>query len=145
MTLEEISDRMEIQDLLVAYCYAIDNRDWDALDDIFMPDAVIDYTEMVGVKGTLPEIKTFLDGSIRALAATQHIISTSQIKITGDRAQGRSVCTNPMVLLPDNHLMVVGLWYRDEFVRTENGWRISARYEQNCWRYNVPAGLLPDA
>ena len=35
MSLQEISDRLEIQDLLAAYSHAIDGRDWDALDDIF--------------------------------------------------------------------------------------------------------------
>jgi ketosteroid isomerase-like protein len=144
MTLDEISDRLEIQELMVEYCYAIDTRDWDALDEVFTPDAVIDYTEMVGVKGTLPEIKAFLAQSMQVLRATQHIISTTKLKIEGDRAYGKTICTNPMVLQPDGHVMVVGLWYRDEFVRTPKGWRISSRYEENCWRYNVPAGLLPE-
>jgi ketosteroid isomerase-like protein len=145
MKLEEISDRLEIQDLMVEYCYAIDNRDWDALDNVFTPDAIIDYSEMVGVKGTLPEIKEFLAKSMSVVAACQHIITTSQIKIDGDRAQGRTICTNPMALQPDGHVMLLGLWYRDEFVRTDKGWRISSRYEENCWRYNVPPGLLPQS
>jgi len=143
MTCEEISDRMEIQELMVAYCYAIDNRDWDALDDVFTADAVIDYSEMVGVKGSLSEIKAFLASSMEAVAATQHIITTSQIRLQGDIAFGRTICTNPMALKPDHHVMFVGLWYRDEFVRTPAGWRIRSRYEENCWRSNVPAGLLP--
>ena len=142
MNMQEISDRFAIQDLMVDYCYAIDNRDWDALDAIFTPDAIIDYTEMVGIKGTLAEIKLFLVSSMAAVQACQHIISTSKITIDGDRAHGKTVCTNPMVLNPDGHVMFVGLWYRDEFVRTAAGWRISSRYEENCWRYNVPAGLL---
>jgi len=142
MKLEEISDRIEIQDLMVEYCYAIDNRDWDALDDVFTADAIIDYSEMVGVKGTLAEIKQFLATSMSVVTACQHIISTSRIRIEGDRAYGRTICTNPMVLQPDGHVMLLGLWYRDEFRRTEKGWRISARYEENCWRYNVPPGLL---
>ena len=49
MSLEEISDRLEIQDLLVAYSYAIDSRDWAALDDVFTPDAHIDYTVFGGI------------------------------------------------------------------------------------------------
>ena len=145
MTLEEMSDRMEIQDLMVEYCYAIDNRDWDGLDAVFTPDAVIDYSEMVGVKGSLTEIKAFLASSMTAVAACQHIISTSKIIIEGDRAHGRTICTNPMVLHPNGHVMLLGLWYRDEFVRTAQGWRISSRYEERSWRYNVPPGLLAES
>jgi hypothetical protein len=142
VNLQEISDRMEIQDLMVEYSHAIDNRNWDMLDKIFTPDAVIDYSEMVGIKGSVAEIKSFLAESIQQLSASQHIISTTQIKIEGDRAHGRTICTNPMVLRQDGHVMLVGLWYRDEFVRTDDGWRIKSRYEENCWRYNVPTGLL---
>ena len=60
LSLQEMSDRFEIQDLLVGYCYAVDDMDFDALDQYFTDDAVIDYSEMVGVKGSLPEIKIFL-------------------------------------------------------------------------------------
>ncbi len=142
MNLAEISDRMEIQDLMVDYCTAIDTRDWDALDRVFTPDAVIDYSEMVGVRGSLTEIKAFLASSMAAVAACQHIISTSKITIQGDRAHGRTICNNPMVLHPNGHVMLLGLWYRDEFVRTPAGWRISSRYEERSWGYNVPAELL---
>ena len=44
---QELSDRFEIQDLLVAYCDAIDRRQWDALDDLFTSDAIIDTRKRV--------------------------------------------------------------------------------------------------
>ena len=31
LSLQEMSDRFEIQDLLVGYCYAVDDKDFDAL------------------------------------------------------------------------------------------------------------------
>jgi SnoaL-like domain len=145
MNLQEISDRMEIQDLMVAYCYAIDHRDYDALDHVFTADAIIDYSEMVGVKGDLPTIKAFLREGLAPISACQHIISTSQIKVDGDRASGRTICTNPMVVREGQHFLMFGLWYRDEFVRTEAGWRISSRYEENSWRFNVPEALAMPA
>ena len=100
MDLKELSDRMEIQDLMVDYCYAIDTRDWDALDSIFTADAVIDYSEMVGFRGSVAETKAFLASSMAAVQAAQHIISTSKITVTGDTATGKTVCNNPMVLQP---------------------------------------------
>jgi hypothetical protein len=42
LSLEEISDRLEIQQLLVAYSTAIDQRRFDDLDRVFTPDAYID-------------------------------------------------------------------------------------------------------
>src|SRR3546814_1216089 len=109
---------------MVAYCYAIDNRDWDALDDVFTPEAIIDYTEMVGIKGNLKEIKAFLAESMKQISNSQHIISTTQLTVEGDRAQGRTICTNPMDIASNGHMMFVGLWSRDDFVRTPQGWQI---------------------
>lgn len=42
LSLAEISDRLEIQQLLVAYSTAIDLRRFDDLDDVFTPDAYSD-------------------------------------------------------------------------------------------------------
>jgi hypothetical protein len=140
-SLQELSDRLEIQDLLVAYSYAIDFRRWDELDDVFTPDAVIDYTETGGPRGTLAETKAFLRKAMPMFSAFQHNIATSQVILDGDTATGRTVCHNPMVIdkgteLP--HVWFYGLWYRDRFARTAAGWRITERYEEASWAHNLP-------
>jgi hypothetical protein len=146
MSLQQLSDRQEIQDVMVTYCYAIDRKRWEELDDVFTPDAIIDYTEMVGFRGNLAETKAFLIRGLGQLLAYQHSISTSQIRIEGDIAYGRTLCANPMVIAVNGakQTMFVGLWYRDTFVRTPKGWRIRERYEERCYTHNVPPGLLPE-
>jgi hypothetical protein len=47
----EISDRIQIQDLLVRYTRAIDTKDWALLDTCFLPDAQVDYTATGGIAG----------------------------------------------------------------------------------------------
>ena len=42
-SLQEISDRLEIQQLLVDYSPAIDQRRFEHLDRVFTEDAYIDY------------------------------------------------------------------------------------------------------
>ena len=42
MSLQELSDRMEIERLIVHYANSIDQRHWDGLDEVFTPDAYID-------------------------------------------------------------------------------------------------------
>lgn len=140
LSLQEMSDRFEIQDLIVSYCYAVDNRDFDALDNVFTADAVIDYSEMVGVKGPLPQIKAFLSESLVKMINYQHAVSTTQYKISGDTAWTRTVCYNPMVMPEDGgeRTVVFGLWYIHEYVRTPEGWRISSLYEMPCYSENVP-------
>ena len=60
LALAEISDRLEIQQLLVDYSTAIDQRRFDDLDDIFTADAYIDYRAMGGIDGVYPQVKAWL-------------------------------------------------------------------------------------
>jgi len=148
LSLQEISDRIEIHDLLVRYSHAIDTRDFDALDQVFTPDAFIDYTSMGGAKGTLPEIKEFLRKAMAQFSGFQHMIANSLIELRGDSATGRTICHNPMVLTrPDGqtHVFTCGLWYVDRLVRTPQGWRIRERVEEKCYFHNVPGDFKVQA
>lgn len=146
MTLQQISDRLEIQDLLVAYSHAIDTRDWDALDDVFTPDALIDYSAMGGSRGDLATTKAFLASAMKGFAGFQHLVATSKVTLDGDVAEGRTICHNPMVVdLGDGetHVFFCGLWYADRFVRTPAGWRIRERVEEKCYFHNRPPKAAP--
>jgi ketosteroid isomerase-like protein len=146
LTIEEMSDRLEIMDLLASYSHAIDQRDWDALDDVFTPDALIDYTEMGGSRGDLVATKGFLAKAMTNFAGFQHMVATSKLSFDGDLATGRTICHNPMVIDKGNgetHVFFCGLWYCDTFVRTDAGWRIKERYEEKSFFHNLPAGFTP--
>lgn len=136
LSLQELSDRMEIQDLLVEYCHAIDTRRWDALDEVFTADAVIDYTEMGGPSGTLAETKVFLAEAMAGFAGFQHMIATSKVTLDGDTAIGKTICHNPMLVTGDDgrtQVFLCGLWYVDVFLRTAEGWRIQSRREERSY------------
>jgi ketosteroid isomerase-like protein len=141
MSLKEMSDRFELQDLMVGYCYAVDDRDFDALDQYFTEDAVIDYGEMVGVKGSLAEIKVFLRTSLAPVPMFQHAVMTTQYKFDGDLCETRTVCHNPMVVPGDDgktQALFFGLWYIHSFRRTPGGWRIASLREKKCYDHNLP-------
>lgn len=145
LSVQEMSDRFEIQDVLVGYCYAVDDRDFDRLDKYFTPDAVIDYSEMVGVKGNLTEIKAFLSASFQQVLAAQHVVSTTRYEFSedGNSVKTKTVCYNPMVLTngEQTDTLVFGLWYIHELVRTAQGWRIAHLYEEKCYSLGVPEWL----
>jgi hypothetical protein len=145
LSLQEISDRIEIQDLLVAYSHAIDTRDWDALDDVFTPDAHIDYTAFGGSAGDLPSTKAFLAQAMPMFSSFQHMVATSRVELDGDVATGRTICHNPMVVEHDGETTVFfcGLWYVDRFVRTPAGWRIAERVEEKSFMHNAPGWMAP--
>jgi len=82
LSLAEISDRLEIQQLLVDYSTAIDQRRFDDLDNVFTPDAYIDYRALGGIDGRYPEVKKWLSRccrpsrSMRTCSATSRSAST---------------------------------------------------------------------
>jgi hypothetical protein len=135
LSIEEISDRLEIQDLLATYSHAIDSRDWDALDDVFTEDALIDYTAMGGPAGNRAETKKFLTDIMPSFPGFQHMVATSKVIIDGDAATGRTICHNPMIIsTPDgNRAVYCALWYNDRYVRTPAGWRIQERVEEKLY------------
>ncbi len=132
LSLQEVSDRLEIQDLLVDYSHAIDTRDWDALDDVFTPDAFIDYSAFGGSTGDLATTKEFLASALAGFPGFQHMVATSKVTVDGDTALGRTICHNPMVMA-DGNVFWCGLWYVDDFVRTPDGWRIRRRVEEKSY------------
>ena len=67
MSVQEISDRIEIQDLLVRYTVAIDTKDWKLLDQCFLPDAQVDYTATGGIQGSYPEVRVWLEKALAAI------------------------------------------------------------------------------
>ena len=145
LTLEGISDRLEIQALMTAYAHAIDQRDFDRLDTIFTPDAYIDYRAMGGIAGRYPEVKRWLGPALAPFPNYQHLVASTDIQLAGDTANARTACFNPMeVVLPEGRtqVLMLGLWYVDKLERTVAGWRISERIEQSCYRHNVPEHML---
>ncbi|WP_067686049.1 nuclear transport factor 2 family protein [Nocardia jejuensis] len=138
LSLQEISDRLEIQDLLVRYSHAVDTHQWELLDELFTADARIDYTAMGGPAGDLESTKKFLASVMPNFPAFQHLVSNSSIEIDGDRASARTMCHNPMLLAGDDghqRLMLCGLWYLDSFVRVDDRWRIRQRVEEKSYMF----------
>jgi hypothetical protein len=134
LSLEEISDRFEIQQLLIDYATAIDKRQFDDLDRVFTPDAYIDYRAMGGIDGRFPEVKAWLAQVLPNFPAYAHMLGNFDVRIDGDTAASRTICFNPMVLGGEqNQILYCGLWYEDEFIRTAGGWRMSRRVETKCF------------
>lgn len=140
MDQSELCDRAEITDLLVRYSRAVDTRNWDALDEIFTPDAVVDYSGMGGISGTVTEIKKYLAETMPIFSVTQHMLGLPALDISGDRARAVTPCHNPMVMGtgPEARVMVCALWYHEDLVRTAGGWRISALSEERCHMSFLP-------
>jgi hypothetical protein len=133
LSLEEISDRLEIQQLLAAYCTAIDAGRFDELDQLFTDDAEIDLSVTGGAYGPFGEVKAWLIETLSSMGAYMHLVSNIDLRLTGDTATARTACVNPLVLdSKSNAVYLICFWYEDEFTRTSGGWRFRKRTQVKC-------------
>lgn len=133
---QEISDRLEITDVMLRYSHAVDTKNWDAYRDVFTEDAVIDYTVFGGPRGSVDDQVAFLSAAMGAFGNFQHMIGPPLLEINGDEATGRTICYNPMEFTgpKGTDVFVCGLWYVDKLRRTADGWKISERIEESRTR-----------
>jgi hypothetical protein len=135
-------DHIALQKLATEYAYAIDRREWHRLDDVFLPDATIDYTATGGIAASYAVIKEWLPKSLKVFSKTMHLMGNFQFDIDGDTGRGSIACYNPMVIRRllggTRHTVVYGIWYHDTYVRTPDGWRIQTRRQEASYTAHVP-------
>src|SRR3954452_16606556 len=103
VNLDEISDRLEIEALIVRYTRAIDTGDWDRLDTVFTPDAQIDHTESGGIVAGVAEVKPWLAEMLPAFFPKRmHTLGQIEIRLNGDSAEVSAYFHNPMPM-DDGH------------------------------------------
>ena len=143
---KEISDRIEIQEILVRYCNAVDTCRLDRLDQVFLPDSYIDYRPYGGIDGRYPEIKIWLKNALSKVPIHQHMIGNIEIEFTEDAATGRALCFNAVGRDGEEggtRIAFLGLWYIDTYVRAPFGWRIRTRAVEQCYTHNLPIPFPP--
>ena len=126
MTPTHADDVQAIIDLTIAYCWAIDSKDWEALRSIFVPEA----TALLGdERDGIESIITRISTALGHLDASQHIISNHQIVLDGDAATSRCYLQAQHVrrAAEGSPNYIVAGRYLDSVVRTPAGWRIVRR------------------
>ena len=144
MDLAEVSDRLEIQDVLARYCQTIDRGDWASFRALFTDNATLDFTAFGGPVGDVETLVSFIQAALASAKASHHMVSTVVIDLEGDTATVRSAAHVPITLAlqqEGEHTFFSGLWYNDEFVRSAAGWRIQTRKQERAWTFNMPPQL----
>ena len=70
LSLQELSDRVELEQLSTRYANAIDSGNWDDLDQVFTADAYIDYRALGGIDGRYPRSSSGFPRCCRSFRAT---------------------------------------------------------------------------
>jgi SnoaL-like domain len=117
----ELADRIELHELPGRYGDAIDDRNWDGLDAIFVPDATFDLTDLgLRVLVGLPEIKRFMDRE--AQHPRTHLMTNIYVD---DTSEGVKMYFRIVAMLGGG-LVGTGSYY-DDVVKTAQGWRVKTR------------------
>ena len=123
------ADRVELAELMHRYALAIDTAHFDDLRGVFTADAAVDFGSVdqyvegaTGVSG----IETIVNWFRTVLAPfpdVMHFMGNHVIDLDGDTATG----TQPLCFIDHaTHDMRIG-YYKDNYVRTNDGWRLKTR------------------
>jgi hypothetical protein len=131
------TDVHEIEELLDRYATIIDAREYERLTEIFLPDAVLDYSSSGAEPGPLHPVAGWIEKGLSLFAGSQHMITNKQVELAGDKATSRALFFNPLVA-KDGAVMFVGGEYHDQWLRTPVGWRIIERVQETSWTFGLP-------
>ena len=127
-------DHQAIVDVTLAYAWALDSGDWDALDEVFAEDAtaLLLNQHSEGRTAIVLRIRT----SLAPFDSTQHIVTNHQVSITGDSAFCRSYLQAQHVRkgASGGDTFIIAGRYEDDLVRSDAGWRIAHRTLIEMWR-----------
>ena len=138
LTIEQINDRIEIEELLARYSRALDYRNFGELEELFTSDATFDAGGLGAPTGPA-DIRAMVEGTIGHLDATQHLVGKSIIEFAddGDSAEVRTYLISQHIREstegPVKHYFLGGEYY-DRVVRTPAGWRIAFRRLDRMWK-----------
>lgn len=150
------ADSYLCQKLHERYWYGLASHDVDMICSVFTDDAR--YGQATGAA----EIRAAAQGYVDILAnilENYHLVPVANITIEGDRGRGElRAAAFVRAAMPDGTEKVLGLGvgYLDDFVRTPDGWRISAMRGIECgfagphdttWQFSADqiGNLLGDA
>lgn len=138
MDLQQVVDKLEIQELFARYARGVDTHQWDVLRAVFTDDAVLDYSSAGGPIGSADEVCAWIQAGISQLPWTQHIVTNIEIELDGDAAHARVMFHNPMRLPFLDSESACGGYYHHDLVRTPAGWKSRHLVEENRWFVNPP-------
>jgi 3-phenylpropionate/cinnamic acid dioxygenase small subunit len=131
-------DMLEIHQLLARYGHAIDDRDWTAFAVLFIPDAVIDYTQV-----RAPEVLHGIDDILEFFRVVNHPSAHHVTNIVVTETDGvvrvRSKWFAPYTRATHHPNRWAGGVYDDVVVRTEDGWKFAEKVCIGRWQF-TPGG-----
>ncbi len=148
-TIQYLTDRNALRDLMARYYQAVDRRDFDTVAACFTEDAYVHFRlDQRGTTGAETRGREAILGFIRGVArysVTTHFMGNHLAEINGDDAE---VETYAIAHHRDDsakppRYTAIALRYIDRMVRRHNGWLIAHRVMVADWRRDDAALPAP--
>ena len=121
-TVQRLSDRLDLSELVPRYAHLIDHQRWHELAEIFVADATADYSSIGegGLLSGVSEIRSWLERNLghRSESVPWHFV-TDTIVLSLDTASASTIS-----YMHNRYLNVIGV-YHSTATRTEHGWRLA--------------------
>ena len=126
--MSDADDRRQLQDVMLSYAAAVDDRDMARYRACFADDVKIVGFGKAIVNGA-DAWTASVQRQLEAFSATQHLMSPQLATVLGDTASARTD-VQALHVLKDGDGAMFTLWatYLTDFVRTRDSWKI-ARHE----------------
>ena len=123
----------EIVSLTVKYCWALDERDWDSLSEVFSSDAYAKYgvTEHKGIDSIIEKCQK----ALLPLDFSHHMVTNHVVELEGDEATCKCYFQAQHVRnsTPGGVNFIIAGKYEDELTRINGEWKISSRVLTKIW------------
>lgn len=133
-----LADKQAIYEVILRYCRGIDRLDLELVRSCYHPGAVDHHTNF---EGNRDEFVVWVEGALRLLAGTMHLVGNHLVEIDGDRARCETYCTAFHWADPANGTLenvTTGIRYVDRFERRGGEWLIAERFAFREWIRTEP-------
>ena len=130
-------DHIEITRLMYRYARCADYKDYAGFGEVFCEDAVFEYLgEPVSGLAAIRDMMLALE----KYSVTQHRVSNVLYDVDKDTAAGETYCLAAHLREDEAGTVSIemGIVYRDELRRMEQGWRIARRAFDLLWTRTAP-------
>ena len=128
-------DEQRVRDACMRYWAGFDRRDVELFRAAFTEDATLSF---FGGRRVVSVADMISGGGVTSndFRYTCHTPANQVVKVTGDTATADTLVVAHLVP-EEGSILVRGLHYSDQLVRTEHGWRIRRREHTALWQYDV--------
>jgi SnoaL-like domain len=137
-----LADRFAIRELIDRYCYAVNERDWAALESCWDEDGVWDVGKPLNFK--LEGRKAIVGIASTKISEEDYVVQTPHatvIWLDGEQARAHSTMTEVVRHKGGAGGMQILATYTDSLIKRDGQWRFKVRtYRITNMEFNAPAG-----